>query len=103
MIFGHMKQLTPISKSLHFNAFSSSYLDKFSMFNLQINALLHTIKIIVLPTSSRNKLKLLPKCCVFKVRQYSFFDLSGAVLTVSSQESQGAVGVTSCIRDVLGP
>ena len=30
--FGHMKQLTPISKSLHFNALSSSKLDMFSMF-----------------------------------------------------------------------
>ena len=35
-----MKQLTPISKSLYFNALSSSYLDKFSMFYLQMNVLL---------------------------------------------------------------
>ena len=34
-----MKLLTPISKSLHFNALSSSKFDKFSMFYLQINAL----------------------------------------------------------------
>ena len=37
--FGDMKQLTPISKSLHFNALSSSLLDKFSMFYLQMNVL----------------------------------------------------------------
>ena len=33
--FGHMKQLTPISKSLYFNELRSSKLDKFSMFYLQ--------------------------------------------------------------------
>ena len=32
-----MKQLTPISKRLHFNAFNSSYLDMFSMCYLQMN------------------------------------------------------------------
>ena len=40
------------------------------MFYLQMNALLHTIKTIALPSFSRHKLKLLSKCCVFKVRQY---------------------------------
>ena len=33
----------------------------------------------------------------------SCFDLSGAVLKVPSQESQGAVGFAGCIGDVLGP
>ena len=33
-----MKQLAPISKSLHFNALRTSYLDNFNMFNLQMNA-----------------------------------------------------------------
>ena len=38
--FGHMKQMTPISKTfLHFNALSSFKLDKFSMFYLQVDAL----------------------------------------------------------------
>ena len=36
---GHMKQLTHISKSLHFSALSSSDLDKFSMFYSQMTAL----------------------------------------------------------------
>ena len=40
------------------------------MFYLQINAFQHTIRIIVLPSFSRHKLKPLSKCCVFKVRQY---------------------------------
>ena len=69
-----MKQLTPISKSLHFNALNSSYLDKFSMFYLQLNAIQNTIKTVCLPSFSRHKLKLLSKCCVFKVRQYIFTD-----------------------------
>ena len=42
------------------------------MFYLQMNALQHTIKIIVLPSFSRHKLKPLSKCCVFKVRQYIY-------------------------------
>ena len=70
-----MKQLIPISKCLHFNALRSSQLDKFSIFYLQMSALLHTIKIIVLPSFSRHKLKLLSKCCVFKVRQYISADI----------------------------
>ena len=37
--FGNMKKLTPISKSLHFNALKSSQLNKFSMFYLQMNFL----------------------------------------------------------------
>ena len=36
------------------------------MFYFQINALSHTIKIIVLPSFLRPKLKLLSKCCVLK-------------------------------------
>ena len=43
------------------------------MFYLQMNALLHTIKTIVLPSFSRHKFKLLSECCVFKVRQYKYF------------------------------
>ena len=42
------------------------------MFYLQMIALSHTIKTIALPSFSRHKLKLLSKCCVFKVRQYKF-------------------------------
>ena len=41
------------------------------MFYLQMNALLHTIKTIALPSFSTHKLKLLSKCWVFKVRQYT--------------------------------
>ena len=41
------------------------------MFYLQMNALSHTIKIIALPSFSRQKLNLLSKCCVIKVRQYT--------------------------------
>ena len=40
------------------------------MFYLQMNALEHTIKIIVLPSFSGHKFKPLSKCCVFKVCQY---------------------------------
>ena len=40
------------------------------MLYLQMNALKQTIKIIVLPSFSRHKLKLLSKCCIFKVCQY---------------------------------
>ena len=40
------------------------------MFYDQTNAVLNTIKIIVLLSCSRYKLKLVSKCCVFKVRQY---------------------------------
>ena len=71
-----MKQFTPISKSLHFNALSLSELDKFSMCYLQMNALKHTIKIIVLPSFSRHKLKLLSKCCVFKVQTLSYLHVT---------------------------
>ena len=42
------------------------------MFYLQLNALELTIKSIVLPSFSRHILKLLSKCCIFKVRQYSY-------------------------------
>ena len=37
---------------------------------LQMNTFLHTTKMIVLPSFLRHKLKMLSKCCVFKVRQY---------------------------------
>ena len=40
-----------------------------------MNTLLHTIKIIVLPSFSRHKFKLLSKSCVFKACQYIFIDL----------------------------
>ena len=48
------------------------------MFYLQTNALLHTIKVIVVPSFPRQKSKLLSKCCVFKVRQYICID--GAIM-----------------------
>ena len=38
---------------------------------LRINTLYQSIKTIVLPSLSRHKLKLLSKCCVFKVCQYA--------------------------------
>ena len=41
------------------------------MFYLQMNALLHSIQIIVMSSLSRHKLKLLSKCCVFEVCQYT--------------------------------
>ena len=72
-----MKQLTPISISLHFNALSSSLFDEFSMFYSQMNAVYHTIKIINLPSFSRHKLKLLSKCCVFKVKSVSIGPIKG--------------------------
>ena len=40
------------------------------MFYLQMYVPEHTIKIIVLLSLLRHKLKLLSKCCVFKVCQY---------------------------------
>ena len=59
-----MKQLTPISESLH----------NFQCFELiLVDVLLtndkHTVKLIALHTFSRHKLKLLSMCCVYKARQ----------------------------------
>ena len=49
---------------------------------LQMNTHSHTTKMITLPSFLRHKLKMLSKCCVFKLRQYIhlIFGLAAGIL-----------------------
>ena len=63
-----MKQLTPLSKSLHFQCFNLILSGQV----FHVLRMCSCVKLIALHSFLRHKLKLLSKCSVFKARQYIY-------------------------------